>query len=971
MLKTKTAKILTLLLVFCCAIAALAFTACGTGAKITLDNETLNLSVNGKDGTIRATLEPATNGAIYEWTVADQSVATIKPSQSVCRVTPLKEGTTTVTVTVGNESATCTVNVGPDQHVKLHAPSFTYDESTGVITITDPNTAGVGSYRLDFYADGEVKGDVTVENGKEVDTRRIEKGTYTVKLVAIGADEQYYDSEPSSTTAEITVTVDALYSLGKGDDAVKDTANRWGYYSYEWVVVDTYESYCYDGEVQFVFSNNVGNKDYTWITQLIYNYGHGEAGQLYKMVLNINTTMGGRVSLGGKPVTLKEGDNLVTVGIDGNNLFKINFGVSGEATTLTDATVKVSIVGDIVATDLIPLAVPESFTYNSENNTISITDNVNSEYDVIYTLGFFEKEDDESPKGTAVVTDGGEVDITSVGTGNYYLKLMAASAGRPYKSSGWTAVLGHMGVVNNKVPVPNGGQGVSATNTDKWYEWHPTKAGGMSQEVVVEECYVDDEGAIHFTYDYQEGSGKTYQPLKLHYNVSAINEGDVYTLTLKVQSPVDGYITVNGKICEIKKDVVNDISVTRAQPNKDNGGGMRTTITIQMGAQLPEEDGGEVSVVGSFVISDIVWQKITVTPLEAVTFNYNSETQVVTVSNDPNGAEKVSGYEIGFFESETAAEPLNTALIAEDGTYDSSAIGSGTYYLRARAIPAEPVNSASPWSGVLGSVGVVTERIDIASGGFSAAASNQGTWFYYKENATTIGDDGVYLDQNNDIHITFSVTASANTDQPIKLMYNKADINQNDVHTLTCKVSSPVDGYITVNGQVFEVKADEVTEISVTRKQPNKSGSDAARGTITITFGATVEGNKVHVQGAFVISDIVLVKNDVTQLEAPAFTYDADTKTVTVNDTANAADDVQEYVLGLFAEGADEPVKTYTVEDSLAIDLTDVANGTYTLKLMAKSSTLLHTDSDWYSTETATVITVENAGGETTETDAE
>ena len=870
MKKTRIAKILALLFVCATVMFTVAIVAgCNkSDAKITLNYETLDLYVNGKDNTVRATLDPADGTATYEWAISDDTVVAIKPSQSICKVSPLKEGTATLTVTAGKATASCKITVGPDQHVKLTAPSFMYDESTGIITISDPNTTGVGSYKLNFYtADSdEIVGSVVVKNGEVVDTSRIDMGTYTVRLVAVGSSELYIDSAPSTTTATITINKAARYDLGTGDAAALEKANNWAYYKFDWVLVDPDQAYWYDDTVHFTFSNNVGTKDYTWITQLIYNYGQGESGKLYKMVLSINTTMAGRVTLGGKTVTLDEGDNLVTVAIDGDSLFKIMFGVSGESTTMTEATITLSIVGEIVETELMPLAAPQSFTYDETTNTITIKDEVNSKYDVNYTLGFFESATAESPKGTTTVVNGGEVDMTSVGTGTYYLRMMSATTGKPYTSSGWTEVMGTIGVVNNKVPISNGGQGESAKNPNKWYEWHSTSAQGMPN-TTVDEAYLDDEGNLYVNFS----CASTYfQPLKLHYNDSAINQGDVYTFTCKIYSEVEGYITVNGQIIHITAGD-NNISVTRAQPDKNNGGGMRTTITIQFGAQLGDDNGGDVMAAGSFVISEIKLEKVDVTQLETPSFTYDSDSGKVSV-DDPNSEEKVSGYEIGFFDSQDAATPIAYVTIAADWTFDTSAIVSGNYYLRIRVVPADVIYGTSEWSAVGGTLDLRTPRVDIESGGIAKALENQNTWYYYNGGAT-VGEDGIYIDENNDIHVNF--TPTSNTDQPIKLMCFKPDINQDDWYELSFVLVSPMAGNITVNGKVVAINEGE-NEISVTRAQPNKSGSDSSRPTITIQFGAKINGVNENVQGSFLIKNILVTPVDAPVQETePTANYEA------------------------------------------------------------------------------------------------
>lgn len=77
---------------------------------VTLDNETLSLTVGGSDGTLTATVAPVTaTDKTLIWTSSDETVATVVEGV----VTPVGEGTATITATTkdGGFIAECVVTV--------------------------------------------------------------------------------------------------------------------------------------------------------------------------------------------------------------------------------------------------------------------------------------------------------------------------------------------------------------------------------------------------------------------------------------------------------------------------------------------------------------------------------------------------------------------------------------------------------------------------------------------------------------------------------------------------------------------------------------------------------------------------------------------------------------------------------------------------------------------------------------------
>ncbi|MDE6676398.1 MAG: Ig-like domain-containing protein, partial [Clostridia bacterium] len=80
---------------------------------------------------------------------------------------------------------------------KLQTPSIAID-ANGIVTVTDPNTVGVGSYVAGFYQGNKLAGSTSVVNGEAIDVSTVESGNYTVKIMAKSADVAYLDSDWSA-----------------------------------------------------------------------------------------------------------------------------------------------------------------------------------------------------------------------------------------------------------------------------------------------------------------------------------------------------------------------------------------------------------------------------------------------------------------------------------------------------------------------------------------------------------------------------------------------------------------------------------------------------------------------------------------------------------------------------------------------------------------------------------------------------
>lgn len=971
-MKKKRNVVLLCVTLALCIVAAFACVACGKkGGKATLklDQTSVQLYVNEENAVLRAALEPADKNAKYEWSVDNTAVVELTAAQSRCTVKPLAEGTATVTVKAGKYTATCAVTVGADRHTQLAAPSFAYDSETGIITITDTvnDASKIAGYELHFFQGGEDKGTVAVTSGEAVNTRRIEKGEYTVRLVALGNDKLLLPSDPSESSATINVTLDAEYDL-YDSKAILEGANRWGYYVGQWAVYvgGTH----YDDTVTFEFNNNeVTTKDYWWMTQLQYNYGRLEEGKLYKMTLGINSPATGKVTINDKEVMLKVGYNEVTVGLKSNvnnGLLKMTFAVSDGSSYIKEGKFVIDVVTPVTETTTQKLVTP-SFVYDKDTNIVTITDNDNSSYDVKYTLGFFNQPDDASPVGTAIVASGEEVDMSSILSGTYYLKLMAASAGMPYESSDWSAATDYsIDVSNARVDIASGGQGVSATTPNKWFEWHDSNGnGGSGVATTLDYAYQNDTGMFYVRYTV---AGPTPQPLKLHYNDSAINEGDVYEFNCTIISPMTGKITVNGRIFEVEAGKETKIKVVRRQPNKTTGGGMRTTLTIQFGASEVIDEETVVSTINcegeedQIIVKDLEWHTVETTPLTAPTaFTYDFDANKVTAVTDGGNAEgKVSGYVLGLFDKADDAEPIISIPVVVNEDIDVSTITAGKYFLKVKAVAAALPDVDSAWSAALAEqltiIGDADNWQTITNNGNAGANNNKGQWSKYVDGTKYTFD---YAEYNGlgDVRIKYNVKSGdgndINDDQPFKLMKTWANVATGDVYTITLKLIVPEGRFggetkkFSVNNQVFDVREGENT-LTVHSKQ----GSDP---TLSIKFGAIVSGKKVGLPvGDYMIKDVTVTKVTPEQLVAPMFSLDTD-NVITITDSTDAAK-IKRYEIGLFVDGEETVKKTITVVDGEVVDLTGVPAGTYIVRIRAIGADARYIDSAW--SETTATVTV-------------
>lgn len=599
MKKTRLATILSLLLVCVCSLAAFTLTACDGGVKVSFSQTEINVT-EGLKTTLVITVEGSEEKPSVE--SSDTSVATVALIGKMCSVTAVKEGTATVTASVGEAKATCTVHVVKDDTERVTVTLDGQEITTLSLEMGQEKTltanASKGSPITWETTDADI---ATVENGKVVGVKPGEV-TITAKVTA-------------SIKAEVVVTVTApdgyeYYKMELGGVATAlSTPDKWSYYASDWVFEGAEDKLpVYDnGSIKLSFSNNAGE---WWATQLAYKQSDLKEGQLYKLTFNINTTAGGKITVNGSRYTLVEGDNAMEIyyterfiAYSGADSFPISlqilFGVEGQNDSdIKSATVT---IGDLVWTEYTPAKLKTPAFTLSENGgeyTVNITDE-NAAADVSgYKLNFYD--DNNVRQGSVAVANGEKVDVSTVKNGTYTVKLIAEPASQKYINSDEATTENNTITVSKDTTAinnyNNGGQDYAAKNPGTWVYWNDQNWCGST--VTVNECYLDSNNAINLSYT---STGSCPFGMQLFYEYADNEVGKEYVLSMTINSTVTGTITINAQEFELKVGD-NEISLTYTEAAYVDSNNPGASIAIQFGANV---SGGNMITEGTFVLGNI------------------------------------------------------------------------------------------------------------------------------------------------------------------------------------------------------------------------------------------------------------------------------------------------------------------------------------------------------------------------------
>lgn len=328
-----------------------------------------------------------------------------------------------------------------DSPVTLKTPSFTYADN--VVTVSDPNNGeGVEGFLATFYdANSKAVGASMFQSGEDFDTSTLNKGEYTVKIQAVGINAHYLTSLESTTSATVSVTTDASYTLTK-NGAIDEAVNKpgtWSYWAQTWVTVTATHS---AGVTTLEFGNNDGTYD---SLQLYYKNPSNLSDTNYKLTVDIELLKdddGGSVTLCGNEIKLKPGKHTYEVGYRetaNGASFAMLVAIPSQTTSgsheIVNGTIKVSNYSWEVKATPDPVGEPSNVAFNEETKVITFTEAEHATKG--YEVGFFANGNDNPSATLKVKESGEELDLeNNVPSGEYTIKVRAKGDGILYAADG-------------------------------------------------------------------------------------------------------------------------------------------------------------------------------------------------------------------------------------------------------------------------------------------------------------------------------------------------------------------------------------------------------------------------------------------------------------------------------------------------------------------------------------------------------
>ncbi len=798
MKKTRLATILSLLLVCVCSLAAFTLTACDGGVKVSFSQTEINVT-EGLKTTLVITVEGSEEKPSVE--SSDTSVATVALIGKMCSVTAVKEGTATVTASVGEAKATCTVHVVKDDTERVTVTLDGQEITTLSLEMGQEKTltanASKGSPVTWETTNPKI---VTVDNGK-ITAVRTGSVTVTAKVT-------------ESIKAEVAVTVTGdyeYYEMEMHDEAyANNNPDKWVYWMENWVNTTGATPDYDNGTINVEFNDNTSeNPSQFWMAQLFFKNTKLKAGTRYHLSFKIKSNAAGHVTVNGSVLNIAAEEKTYDVYyVEGSgSSFAMQFAANGYPHDLPAAKVAISAVTWTEDTAQEKLQAP-SFTL--EDNVITVTDP--NEVGVGgYKLYFYDA--DNTERGSVAVENGKEINLSTIGNGTYTVKLVAVSANIHYIDSDPSETTAQVTVSNDKTEIQYGTQGDAIAAGNTWMYWSNKGYEGGSTPNVTEH-YIDGEGVVHLTFS---DAGIMTWDVQLAYKDKSLTAGKNYNLTFKMNSTVEGVITVKGTKQELKIGD-NEISVMFTETTSD------ASVYMEFG------NGTSSIEKGAFLISNLSITEITSTELKAPSFTLADN--VITITDE--NTEGVGGYVLGLFAGESTT-PAATLTVKNGDTIDTSAVANGTYTAKLMAKGESLMYKDSAWSESTAEITVSNDKTVINAGGEADLVSG---WCYWAGGPTV---SECYLDGDGAVHLTFSGSGEW---YGVQLFY-KNDLS-GKAHKLTLTLNSTVAGKITVNGAVQDIVVGD-NAITV----ENFGGSS-----VSIQMG--VNGGGLISGGTFIFKDIAI-----------------------------------------------------------------------------------------------------------------
>ena len=463
--------------------------------------------------------------------------------------------------------------------IQLQAPEFTMDPDSKAISITNPNEAGVGKFELGFFnAAGELVKAVTIASGDTVDPSVVVAGSYTLRVRAVALNGMYITSEWSTSTATIESENDNAPITNGNEEAALNSPDTWiEWHDQGWVNANVTMTECVvdaSGALKLTYSATGSN----WFAvQLFKQYSTCVTGKAYKLTLNIQSSVAGKMTICGQVVELQEGSNSFTITFtqEANKAtLRIQFGIESPASMIAGGTFTLS---DIMVTEATQSQLEAPTFELGEDNVITIT-NPNQEGVGSFALGFFQE---GVLKFVITVENGKAIDLSKVPAGEYTVRLKAVAESLQYVDSEWSektaTVVSSTGTVDieysEEGKFSEGWRYWDSKVSDSWNDW--TK-GDCTK------CVMDSDGKITIAFTIAGSGAKWAVQMFYKHSVAA----NAYSSSMTITAEDDCEIIVCGQTVQLTAGEAKTVNVESFKSGDGSAiviqfGLTSTTITIE------------------------------------------------------------------------------------------------------------------------------------------------------------------------------------------------------------------------------------------------------------------------------------------------------------------------------------------------------------------------------------------------------
>ena len=343
----------------------------------------------------------------------------------------------------------------------------------------------------------------------------------------------------------------------------------------------------------------------------------------------------------------------------------------------------------------------------------------------------------------------------------------------------------------------------------------------------VASCVNFEDKAVKIKYSWSGGQFWNVQ-LFFKNNLTGKDHGVTFTLV----APSEGKITVNSVAQELVAGA-NAITVESYTGS---------TLSIQFGVD------GDSCFTGQnleFLFKDIVYTANTESALATPSFSYDEGTKVVTITDTANGAIEDKVYQLGFFESATAADPVATVIAVNGEVVDLSKIAAGTYTVRIRAYSESDKILNSGWSETTATITSENSRTDLLNN-----QNVPGKWAYFFE----AGKDDAYLDANGNVIIKNLQAINGEGNWWGTQVFYTPESGKTITgasFTITAKEAGFITAHLEDADQVYELNEDNQYTVTVNVTGLNISGNAAFK-----IFMCKLNDNSGRLNGDITLSNI-------------------------------------------------------------------------------------------------------------------